>query len=152
AGFMGSGIASIAVQQGSLVRLKDAAPDRVGRGLKAVSDVLRERLKKRQISRQQVADYMSLVGGTVDYSGFANADLVIEAVFEDLALKHTVLKEVEPQLPDDAVYASNTSSIPIGRIADAAKRPGNVLGMHFFSPVHKMPLLEVIVTPTTRKE
>src|SRR5690606_1493074 len=52
----------------------------------------------------------------------------------------------------DAVYASNTSSIPIGRIADAAKRPGNVLGMHFFSPVHKMPLLEVIVTPTTRKE
>ena len=152
AGFMGSGIASIAVQQGSLVRLKDAEPDRVGRGLKAVSDVLRERLKKRQITRQQFADYMSLVGGTVDYSGFANAHLVIEAVFEDLALKHTVLKEVEPRLPDDAVYASNTSSIPIGRIADAAARPGNVLGMHFFSPVHKMPLLEVIVTPKTKKE
>jgi 3-hydroxyacyl-CoA dehydrogenase/enoyl-CoA hydratase/3-hydroxybutyryl-CoA epimerase len=152
AGFMGSGIASIAVQQGSLVRLKDAASDRVGRGLKAVHDVLRERLKKRQITRQQFADYLSLVGGTVDYSGFANVDLVIEAVFEDLALKHTVLREVESQLPDDAVYASNTSSIPIGRIADEAARPQNVLGMHFFSPVHKMPLLEVIVTPRTSKD
>ncbi|HSJ64833.1 MAG TPA: fatty acid oxidation complex subunit alpha FadJ [Gemmatimonadaceae bacterium] len=152
AGFMGSGIASIAVQQGTLVRMKDAAPDRVGRGLKAVSDVLRERLKKRQITRQQFADYMSLAGGTVDYSGFANVDLIVEAVFEDLGLKHTVLKEVEPHLTSASVYASNTSSIPIGKIADAAQRPENVLGMHFFSPVHKMPLLEVIVTARTRKE
>lgn len=152
AGFMGSGIASIAVQQGTLVRLKDAAPDRVGRGIKSVSEVLRERLKKRQITRQQYADYMSLLGGTVDYSGFAGVDLVVEAVFEDLELKHTVLRELEPQLPDDAVYASNTSSIPIGRIAEAARRPERVLGMHFFSPVHKMPLLEVIVTPRTSKE
>ena len=132
--------------------LKDAEPDRVGRGLKAVSDVVRERLKKRQITRQQFADYLALVGGTTDYSGVASADLVIEAVFEDLALKHTVLREVEPQRPATAVYASNTSSIPIGRIADAAARPQNVLGMHFFSPVHKMPLLEVIVTPRTSTE
>jgi 3-hydroxyacyl-CoA dehydrogenase/enoyl-CoA hydratase/3-hydroxybutyryl-CoA epimerase len=152
AGFMGSGIASVAVQQGTVVRMKDAAPERVGNGLKAVSEVLRERLKKRQITRQQFADYMSLVGGTTDYSGFRNADLVVEAVFEDLALKHTVLREVEPHLPDHAVYASNTSSIPIGKIAEASKRPQNVLGMHFFSPVHKMPLLEVIVTPKTSKE
>ena len=152
AGFMGSGIASIAVQQGTLVRLKDAAPDRVGRGIKAVSEVLRERLKKRQITRQQYADYMSLLGGTVDYSGFASVDLVVEAVFEDLQLKHTVLQELEPQLPDESVYASNTSSIPIGSIADAARRPERVLGMHFFSPVHKMPLLEVIVTPRTSRE
>ena len=151
AGFMGSGIASIAVQQGTLVRMKDAAPDRVGRGLKAVSGVLRERLKKRQITRQQYADYMSLAGGTTDYSGFGSVDLVVEAVFEDLALKHTVLKEVEPRLSERAVYASNTSSIPIGKIADAAARPEQVLGMHFFSPVHKMPLLEVIVTDRTTK-
>jgi 3-hydroxyacyl-CoA dehydrogenase/enoyl-CoA hydratase/3-hydroxybutyryl-CoA epimerase len=152
AGFMGSGIASVAVQQGTLVRLKDAAPDRVGRGLKAVSDVLRERLKKRQITRQQYADYLALAGGTAEYSGFGNVDLVIEAVFEDLALKHTVLKEVEPLIPEHAVYASNTSSIPIGKIAASAARPENVLGMHFFSPVHKMPLLELIVTPRTSKE
>jgi 3-hydroxyacyl-CoA dehydrogenase / enoyl-CoA hydratase / 3-hydroxybutyryl-CoA epimerase len=92
---------------------------------------------------------MSLVGGTTDYSGFASADLVIEAVFEDLALKHRVLQEVEPEIDRAAVYASNTSTIPIARIAEAALNPERVLGMHFFSPVHRMPLLEVIVTPST---
>jgi 3-hydroxyacyl-CoA dehydrogenase / enoyl-CoA hydratase / 3-hydroxybutyryl-CoA epimerase len=70
-------------------------------------------------------------------------------VFEDLTLKHRVLGEVEPLLRDDAVYASNTSTIPIGRIAEAAQRPNRVLGMHFFSPVHKMPLLEIITTRDT---
>jgi 3-hydroxyacyl-CoA dehydrogenase/enoyl-CoA hydratase/3-hydroxybutyryl-CoA epimerase len=92
---------------------------------------------------------MSLVGGTTDYSGFASTDLVIEAVFEDLALKHQVLAEVEPQIDPDTVYASNTSTIPITRIAEGARHPERVLGMHFFSPVHRMPLLEVIVTPAT---
>jgi 3-hydroxyacyl-CoA dehydrogenase/enoyl-CoA hydratase/3-hydroxybutyryl-CoA epimerase len=92
---------------------------------------------------------MLLVGGTTDYSGFGRATLVIEAVFEDLALKHRVLREVEPLLRDDAIYASNTSTIPISRIAEAASRPNRVLGMHFFSPVHKMPLLEVIATGET---
>jgi 3-hydroxyacyl-CoA dehydrogenase/enoyl-CoA hydratase/3-hydroxybutyryl-CoA epimerase len=74
---------------------------------------------------------------------------VIEAVFEDLAVKHTVLREVEAVAPDDAIFATNTSTIPIGRIAEASARPDRVIGMHFFSPVHKMPLLEVIVTPQT---
>ena len=68
---------------------------------------------------------------------------MIEAVFEDLGLKHRVLAEVEPALDPTAVYASNTSTIPIARIAEAARHPERVLGMHFFSPVHKMPLLEV---------
>ncbi|MGI9076131.1 MAG: fatty acid oxidation complex subunit alpha FadJ [Gemmatimonadaceae bacterium] len=149
AGFMGAGIASVAVMQGTLVRMKDAEHARVAKGMKAVSDVLRERLKKKQITRQQFADQMSLVGGTVDYSGFANADMVIEAVFEDLAIKQTVLREAEQHLRPDAVYASNTSSIPIANIAAAAQHPGRVLGMHFFSPVHRMPLLEVVVTGRT---
>ena len=152
AGFMGAGIASVAVQQGTPVRLKDTDPARVGKGIAAVSDVLRERLKKKQITRLQYDDQLLLAGGTVDYSGFGRATLVIEAVFEDLALKHTVLREVEPELAESAVYASNTSTIPIGRIAEAAARPGRVLGMHFFSPVHKMPLLEVIVTPATEPD
>jgi len=78
--------------------------------------------------------------------------LVIEAVFEDLGLKHRVLEEVEPAISPTAVYASNTSTIPIGRIAEVAKQPERVLGMHFFSPVHKMPLLEVVVTPRTDAE
>jgi 3-hydroxyacyl-CoA dehydrogenase/enoyl-CoA hydratase/3-hydroxybutyryl-CoA epimerase len=149
AGFMGAGIASVAVQQDTPVRLKDTDLARVGKGLASVSEVLRERLEKKQISKLQYQDQMLLAGGTVDYTGFGRATLVIEAVFEDLALKHRVLREVEPLLRDDAIYASNTSTIPISRIAEAASRPNRVLGMHFFSPVHKMPLLEVIATGET---
>lgn len=149
AGFMGAGIASVAAMQGTVVRLKDAEYARVAKGLKAVSDVLRERLTRKQITRRQFDDQMSLVGGTIDYSGFADVDLVVEAVFEDLTLKQRVLREAERAIPSDAIYASNTSTIPIGRIAEASVRPEQVLGMHFFSPVHRMPLLEVIVTPRT---
>jgi len=149
AGFMGAGIASIAVQQGTLVRLRDADHQRVGKGLAAVRDVLKERLTRKQITRPQLDDMMSLVGGTIDYSGFGNADLVIEAVFEELGVKHQVLREVEAVMRDDAIFASNTSTIPIARIAEASRRPERVLGMHFFSPVHKMPLLEVITTERT---
>ena len=151
AGFMGAGIASVAAQQATPVRLKDTDTTRVARGIAAVSEVLRSRLKKKQITRLQYEDELSLVGGTTDYSGFGRAGLVIEAVFEDLALKQRVLREAEPVIARTAVYASNTSTIPIERIAEAAQRPGRVLGMHFFSPVHKMPLLEVIVTARTEK-
>jgi 3-hydroxyacyl-CoA dehydrogenase/enoyl-CoA hydratase/3-hydroxybutyryl-CoA epimerase len=149
AGFMGAGIASVAVQQGTPVRLKDTDLARVGKGLAAVNEVLRERLKKKQITKLQYDDQLLLVGGTTEYTGFGRASLVIEAVFEDLELKHRVLREVEPLLHDEAVYASNTSTIPIERIAEVAERPNRVLGMHFFSPVHKMPLLEVIATADT---
>ena len=152
AGFMGAGIASIAVQQGTSVRLKDTDTTRIGKGLASIRAVLQERLTRRQITRLQLDDYMSLVGGTTNYSGFESADLVIEAVFEDLALKHRVLEEVEPALDSGTIYASNTSTIPIASIAGAAKHPERVLGMHFFSPVHRMPLLEVIVTPETAPE
>ncbi len=152
AGFMGAGIASVAVQQGTPVRLKDTDAARVGKGIAAVSAVLKERLRKKQLTRGQYDDALALAGGTVEYTGFGNANLVIEAVFEELSLKHRVLAEVEPRLPDDAVYASNTSTIPIARIAEASARPGRVLGMHFFSPVHKMPLLEVIATPRTDRD
>jgi 3-hydroxyacyl-CoA dehydrogenase/enoyl-CoA hydratase/3-hydroxybutyryl-CoA epimerase len=152
AGFMGAGIASIAVQQDTLVRFKDTDTARIGKGLASIHGVLQERLTRRQITRQQFQDYMSLVGGTTDYSGFESADLVIEAVFEDLSLKHRVLEEVEPIIDSTAIYASNTSTIPISRIAEVAQRPERVLGMHFFSPVHRMPLLEVIVTRATSAE
>jgi 3-hydroxyacyl-CoA dehydrogenase/enoyl-CoA hydratase/3-hydroxybutyryl-CoA epimerase len=151
-GFMGSGIAAVSAMQGIAVRFKDVDHARVAKGLKAVYDVLYDRLRKRQITRTQFDDQMALVGGTTDYTGFRNVDLVIEAVFEDLALKHRVLREAEAEMPPKAVYASNTSSIPIARIAEASRRPEGVLGMHFFSPVHKMPLLEIIVTPVTAPE
>jgi len=151
AGFMGAGITTVAVQAGTLVRLKDASVERLAAGWRAVRDVVRERLKKRQITRLQLDDTMSLVGGTTDYRGFADVDLVIEAVFEDVSVKHQVLREVQAVAPN-AIFASNTSTIPIREIAAAAARPEQVVGMHFFSPVHKMPLLEVIVTPDTSAE
>ncbi len=149
AGFMGSGIAAVAVQQGTLVRMRDADHGRVAKGLAAVRDILKERLTRKQITRVEFSDMMTLLGGTINYSGFASVDLVIEAVFEDLDVKHEVLREVETVLKPDAIFASNTSTIPIAEIATASARPERVLGMHFFSPVHKMPLLEVIVTPQT---
>ena len=152
AGFMGAGIASVAAQQGTLVRLKDTDTARIGKGLAAIRGVLQERVVRRQVTRRQADDWMSLVGATTDYSGFESADLVIEAVFEDLSLKHRVLEEVEPVLDPTTVYASNTSTIPIAQIADVAQRPERVLGMHFFSPVHRMPLLEVITTSQTSRE
>ena len=152
AGFMGSGIASIAVQQGTLVRMKDADHARVGKGYAAVRSVLGDRLKKRQITPLQMSDYMSLLGGTTDYSGFASVDLVIEAVFEDPSVKHQVIRELEEVVKSDTIIASNTSTIPIATIAEASSKPWRVLGMHFFSPVHKMPLLEVITTPRTLPE
>jgi 3-hydroxyacyl-CoA dehydrogenase / enoyl-CoA hydratase / 3-hydroxybutyryl-CoA epimerase len=152
AGFMGAGIASIAVQQGTIVRMKDADHARVGKGFAAVRGVVRERLEKKQITRTQFEDVMSLLGGVVDYSGFGNVDLVIEAVFEDLTVKHQVLRETEEVISQDAIFATNTSTIPITRIAEASRRPERVIGMHFFSPVHKMPLLEVIVTEQTDPE
>ena len=152
AGFMGAGIASVAAPEGTTVRLKDADPGRVAKGLAAARGVLEEKLRKRHITRQVFDDHVSLITGTTDYSGFASADLVIEAVFEDLAVKHQVLREVEKLVDEQAIFASNTSTIPIGRIAQVAARPDRVVGMHFFSPVHKMPLLEVIVTEETSPE
>jgi 3-hydroxyacyl-CoA dehydrogenase/enoyl-CoA hydratase/3-hydroxybutyryl-CoA epimerase len=94
---------------------------------------------------------MRLLTATTDWSGFAAVDLVIEAVFEDLTLKQEMVRAFEG-VNAHGIFASNTSSIPIGRIAEASARPESVLGMHYFSPVQKMPLLEVIVTPRTSKE
>jgi len=152
AGLMGSGIAAVAAEAGVQVRMKDANYEALGRGLRAARQVFDERRKRGSLSRLEVEQRMNRLSPTIDYSGFRRADLVIEAVFEDLQVKRKVLAEVEAATGDQTVFASNTSSLPIKEIAREARRQGLVLGMHFFSPVPKMPLLEVIVTPETRPE
>jgi 3-hydroxyacyl-CoA dehydrogenase/enoyl-CoA hydratase/3-hydroxybutyryl-CoA epimerase len=152
AGLMGAGIAGAASNAGAAVRMKDTTDEAVGRGLAHIRDGLEERRKRRSLTRLEVGHRMDRVSGTVDYSGLGRADLVIEAVFEDLELKRRVLAEAEEAMSEDCVYGSNTSSIPIAEIAQGCRRPGQVLGMHFFSPVHKMPLLEIVATPRTEPE
>ncbi|HEX7601530.1 MAG TPA: fatty acid oxidation complex subunit alpha FadJ [Polyangiaceae bacterium] len=151
-GLMGGGIAYVSIDAGIDVRLKDKDDAGVGRGLKYVRELLDGRVKKAQISREERDQTFARLGGTTDLSGFKSVDVVVEAVFEDLDLKHRVLREVEGVIRPDCIFASNTSSIPIGRIAEASKRPENVVGMHYFSPVHKMPLLEVIRAAKTSDE
>jgi 3-hydroxyacyl-CoA dehydrogenase/enoyl-CoA hydratase/3-hydroxybutyryl-CoA epimerase len=153
AGFMGAGIAGTAALNVEVdTRLKDADLPRVGKGLKAATGILAQRYQRRRLTRPQLERLSALISGSADYRGFARADLVIEAVFEDLETKRRVLAEVEAVTRPEAIFASNTSTIPIRDIAAGSARPGRVLGMHFFSPVEKMPLLEVIPTDATDPE
>ncbi|MGH7548585.1 MAG: fatty acid oxidation complex subunit alpha FadJ [Gemmatimonadales bacterium] len=150
AGFMGSGIAGTAVSQAGVdARLKDADLPRVHKGLVAAREILDERLKRRRITKYEHARLVALLSGGDSYAGFGRADIVIEAVFEDLAVKQEVLREVEAATHDKVVFASNTSTIPIAQIAAAGRRPEQVIGMHFFSPVARMPLVEVIPSEYT---
>jgi 3-hydroxyacyl-CoA dehydrogenase/enoyl-CoA hydratase/3-hydroxybutyryl-CoA epimerase len=144
-GFMGSGIAGTAVAQAEVdVRMKDADLGRVSQGILTARAILDDRLKRRRINKYEYARLVALLSGSDTYAGFGRAELTIEAVFEDLGVKQQVLGEVEQVLPAHGVFASNTSTIPITSIAEAAHAPERVIGMHFFSPVAKMPLLEVI--------
>ncbi len=150
-GLMGSGIAYVTVNAGVPVRLREKDDVGVGRAFGGVRQVLDERVKKKQIDRLERGDKMRLLTAGTGWEGFERVDLLVEAVFEDLALKQEMVKAFEA-VNARGIFASNTSSIPIARIAEASKRPEGVLGMHYFSPVHKMPLLEVIVTERTAHE
>jgi 3-hydroxyacyl-CoA dehydrogenase/enoyl-CoA hydratase/3-hydroxybutyryl-CoA epimerase len=150
AGFMGAAIGGVAVAQAGVdVRFRDMDLAGVGRGLAGARSILKERLRRRRITRQEYRRLERLLSGGTDWQGFGRCDVVIEAVFEDLDVKHEVMRALEQQVSDECVIASNTSTIPIARIAGVVRRPERVLGMHFFSPVDRMPLLEVIVTDQT---
>jgi 3-hydroxyacyl-CoA dehydrogenase/enoyl-CoA hydratase/3-hydroxybutyryl-CoA epimerase len=149
AGFMGSQIAALSADSGITVRLKGKDMESLGRGLRACYGHFEERCRGRSITRLEMQSKLNLISGASDYTGFRRADLVIEAVLEDLKLKQKVLEEVESVTREDAIFASSTSSIPIAQIATHSKRPCNVIGMRFFSPVHKMPLVEIAVTKDT---
>ncbi len=153
AGLMGAGITLVSANKAGLeVRLKD----RDAKGLSSGQSYLRKfydkRVARKAMTAAEAAAEQSRITSTSDYSGFAQLDIVVEAVFEDLKLKHQMLKDVETHCRPDTIFASNTSSLPIAEIAKAAKRPQNVIGLHYFSPVEKMPLLEIITTPKTAPE
>jgi 3-hydroxyacyl-CoA dehydrogenase/enoyl-CoA hydratase/3-hydroxybutyryl-CoA epimerase len=148
-GLMGGGIAFVTARAGVPVRIRERDDGGCGRALRYVNELVGERVKKKQSTPLEAQADLALVTATTDWSGMKHADIVVEAVFEDLELKQEMLRQVEAVAPENALFASNTSSIPIAQIAANAKRPENVLGMHYFSPVHKMPLLEIIRTDKT---
>ncbi len=151
AGLMGAGIAYVAADAGITVRLKDKDDAALGRGLKQITSIFDERMRRKRLTWRERDEKLALITGTTDYSGMRTADVIVEAVFEDLEVKHGVVRDVEREAPS-AILASNTSSIPIGLIAEAASHPDKVVGMHFFSPVNRMPLLEVIRGRSTGSE
>jgi enoyl-CoA hydratase/long-chain 3-hydroxyacyl-CoA dehydrogenase len=149
AGLMGAGISAVSIQRDFQVRLKDLSQDNLGKGKKYIWDILRQKIARKRLSAFSADQIFSRIFAQTDYRNFHQCGVVVEAVFEDLALKQKMLADLEALCPEDFVFATNTSAIPISKIAAGCKRPHNVVGMHYFSPVPQMPLLEVIVTKET---
>jgi len=150
AGLMGAGVAYVTAVNAKLpVRLKDRDERSVGRGMAHLGELFRERKQTRRMATFESEREAARITPTTSYAGFDGIDVVIEAVFEDLALKRQVLGDVLQAGGKSLIFASNTSSLPIGKIAEGTVAPERVVGMHYFSPVPKMPLLEVIATPQT---
>ncbi|HSM50692.1 MAG TPA: 3-hydroxyacyl-CoA dehydrogenase NAD-binding domain-containing protein, partial [Thermoanaerobaculia bacterium] len=149
AGFMGAGIAAAAVRAGHPVRLLDAHPGALARGLGRCQERLAESVRRRRLAPQEARRLLARITPTLAPTGLARAELVVEAIVEELEPKRALLAAIEPQLPAGAVLASNTSTLPIAELARGLARPDRVLGLHFFSPVHRMPLVEVVRHPAT---
>ena len=152
-GLMGAGISHVSVAKAKVpVRIKDVSNDGVLNAMQYNYKLFEKQKKRRIISKAQLQSQMLQLSGGVDFTRFKHTDIVIEAVFEDLELKQTMVSDVEQNAKPTTIFATNTSSLPIKQIAEKAARPENVVGLHYFSPVEKMPLVEVIPHEGTSAE
>ena len=152
AGIMGGGIAWLFANYNFNVRLKDITQQAIALGYNQILKIFNQLQKIRKVNSNQVSMKMANVSAGLDYTNFDHSDLVIEAVVENIAVKKNILKEVESQVANDAIIASNTSSLSISEMAGALENPSRFVGMHFFNPVNKMPLVEVIYGEKTSNE
>lgn len=144
AGVMGGGIAQLLAYRGRRVRMKDIRHEAVASGLQHARGLFEEAVEKRKMSRREADQAMERVSGGVEYHGLQSADLVVEAVVERMDVKRQVLREAEDRVGDTCVLATNTSSLSVDAMAEGLERPHRFGGLHFFNPVHKMPLVEVV--------
>ena len=152
AGQMGAEIAQAITYSGLPVVIKDVNPEAVNRGLARIRAIYQGRVKKGKMTEGEMEQKLALVSGATDNEALKDADIVIEAVYEDLNVKRTVFAELDRVCPEGAILATNTSSLSISAIAAATRRPGKVIGLHFFNPAHVMKLVEVIPGLATATE
>lgn len=149
-GLMGGGIAFVTATKAKLpVRIKDISHQGISHALKYGYDLLNKKVKRRFMRHSEMQNQLANITGTTEFTGFSNVDIAVEAVFEDLTLKQNMVADIESHCKESTIFASNTSSLPIGQIAEKAQRPENVIGLHYFSPVDKMPLAEIIAHDKT---
>lgn len=149
AGMMGHGIAYVSAYAGLEVVLKDATPEKAEAGWQKIKAIMDKRVRSGKMSGAKMEEILGRIHPTADPAALVGCDLIIEAVFEDRALKAQVTQEAEAHIDPTAVFASNTSTLPITSLAQASARPENFIGLHFFSPVERMKLVEIIVGQQT---
>ena len=149
AGFMGAGITEVSATKGINVLLKDINQDTINAAYKQIWKSISKKMKRKSITKLQAEQQIGNVTGQLSYENFDTADVVIEAVLEEMSLKKRIITDIEKNCKDDVIIATNTSSLSVTEMAQHAQKPEMVIGMHYFSPVPKMPLLEIVKTEKT---